>query len=165
MIGCFWSEIERSIFFNFSDGFYSRKIFVYGDANVDVVFVIAHDDVVFRMKFFDEIGFEKNRFEFTANLGIFDVGDLFDHFSFSEIEISIFLEITSDAIFEIFGFSYVNNDVRFVFETIDARTLRERFENVFDFGAHLRGTLLQFTHACACVSDSRRSGSENSRFF
>ncbi len=64
-----------------------------GNADVRQIFVILHENVVFRPDFFDEIRFEHQRFDSRAGFDDLDIGNFFDHLLFHRPERRFAVEI------------------------------------------------------------------------
>ena len=80
VFGGFGADVFGAVFFDLADDLDAREGF-FSDADVDEVFIVFHDDVVFRLELFDEVIFEDDRFEFGVGFDYFDVGDIFNKFA------------------------------------------------------------------------------------
>lgn len=80
VFGGFGADVFGAVFFDLADDLDAREGF-FGDADVDEVFVVFHDDVVFRLELFDEVVFEDDGFEFGVGFDYFDVCDIFNKFA------------------------------------------------------------------------------------
>lgn len=108
VLGGFGADVFCAVFFNLADDLDSGKGF-FGDADVDEVFVVFHDDIVLRLELFDEVVFEDDGFEFAVGFDYFDVADVFDEFAGAGGMGVVGFEVLADAFGEFFGFADVND--------------------------------------------------------
>ena len=104
----------------------SRDLVANIDPKEDIIFVIAHADVVFGLEVFDKIILKHQRLDFVGDDRVVDVGNLRDHeFDPGSAIVVVFFKVRRHTIFEFVGFAHVQQITLVIVETIYTRFLWE----------------------------------------
>lgn len=150
VFGGFWSKVTGFVFLHLASYQNARKILIDRYFDVNVVLVVLHEDVVFGAVLFDHVGLEHHCFQIGADLYVFNILNLLDHFLGFGGLITRGLEVARDAALEVLGFANVNNLPIGTFKFVDAGLLREILKNVLNvfltfFGFHGAFIIVEIT--------------------
>ena len=132
----FWAEVERLIFFSSSRNRDTRKVLGDVDFYINEVFVVLHEDVIFRAELLDPVRFEHERLQIGANLDVLDIVDQAHHILLPIAEVGCFLEVASYSITEINRLPDIDDFPIDVLHLVHTWRCGKFGEGVFEFLIH-----------------------------
>ena len=121
-----WTKVFTTILY-FYTSLYEFRHWWICNFYIRKIFIILHEDIIFRREVFDEIGLEHQCFHLSFTENCFYVSDFPDHLLFCESELSCAIKIGIHTAFKIFCFTDINDLPLFVFHLIDSWRFWEIF--------------------------------------
>lgn len=119
-----WPEVLGAVLFHASHEVYAREWVVHGDADIEVILSVFHQDVVFRLQFFNEVCFEDECLAFVRRERHVDVDRGIQECSAPRSVALVAPEVTQQTFTEIAGLPDVEDALLLIQPAVYPRSCR-----------------------------------------